>query len=364
MVAMTTRLRGESRAERAGRSGTMRSASGNASMSAAGSQAQTSKSSTAARRASARATGESPMTTSSARGRNGSMNTCSSTWPAQSIGRRTTPSLLSPGVLTVGLRTTRRAEPSRRASSPCRWTVGPAQWPPIQPFNVPSGRMSARAPGVPEAGWCAATTVARAKGRRSARRRCASAKMSSRMVWVSVYGNMAGGARLRGGGLAGRLGAGRLDVLAEAVEELRRELVGGAFHQACADAGDGAANVDISNPVHGREAGGVGREVHDRAHLDGAAGGVAARRHRGVGRLGDVNTLHVEREGGFDGADANGDGRLEVVGAENLHCLEAGGAGRDFVGVVDVAPDRLDRRVDLLCALEVHRCLASASAGG
>ena len=30
------------------------------------------------------------------------MNTCSSPWPAQSMGGCTTPSLLSPGVLTFG----------------------------------------------------------------------------------------------------------------------------------------------------------------------------------------------------------------------------------------------------------------------
>jgi hypothetical protein len=73
----------------------------------------------------------------------------------------------------------------------------------------------------------------------------------------------------------------------------------------------------------------------------------------------DVHPLHVEGEGGLDRADADRDGRLEVVRPQDLQRLEAGGARRDLVGVVDVLPHRLDRRVDLLLVFEVHDCYAS-----
>src|SRR5712691_10620531 len=108
--------------------------------------------------------------------------------------------------------------------------VGCTQWPPTQPFSLASGVMIARAPGVPDVGWRAATTVARANGRPSARN-CATSSRTSRRI------------------LGASNGRGRLELLPHVPEELSGQLPRGAIEQAGANARDHAAYVDVRDPV-------------------------------------------------------------------------------------------------------------------
>src|SRR5262245_34932067 len=67
-----------------------------------------------------------------------------------------------------------------------------------------------------------------------------------------------------------------------------------------------------------------------------------------------IYPLDIQGEGGLDGPDANGDSRLEVVWPQDLHGLESWGAGGHTIWIIDEPPHRLQRRADLLRALEMQ----------
>ena len=127
---------------------------------------------------SASAAGDRPITMTWGEGSTGSTYTSSAPSLWHAIGTVTTPSRWCSASSSAVPKKSSRAVPSSSVRRASRITVGSAQAPPIQPVTFRSAVISAVAPGFPDEGALAHTTVARANGSPASARRSARARIS------------------------------------------------------------------------------------------------------------------------------------------------------------------------------------------